>query len=538
MSKIVLLVLLGSVLFLQCSLSSKDKPAEVIPRDTSITKANAYTELFFDSANMEKLMTDFSFNDSLKDRVRSFYNARNYEYAWFFPESVADYVSTFIDMQNNYISYSADSSLYNKTLQQLIDSLSSGAYHYKPYDSSILKTELMLTGQFIRYSRVAYQGNNELNTKELDWFIPRKKINAVALLDSLVKNKGKDVSKYEPVNRQYNLLKNFLFQYYTIEKNGGWQLIKSEKRSYKEGDTAIAIIQIKKRLFNDGDFAQEDTTPVFTAALEDAVRKFQHRYGLKEDGVAGTKVIEEMNVPVNERIQQMLLNMERIRWMPAQPITDYLLVNIPEFKLHVYEKGKYQWNSKVVVGSTAHNTVIFTGNLKYIVISPYWNVPPGILRKEILPAIQRNKNYLATHNMEWYGNSVRQKPGLDNALGLVKFLFPNSYNIYLHDTPAKSLFGESTRAFSHGCIRVEQAKKLAQFLLRNDSNWDTTKINKAMNSGREKYVTLKNQVPVYIGYFTAWVDRDNKLNFRDDIYGHDKKMAEHFFANANSIGKK
>jgi murein L,D-transpeptidase YcbB/YkuD len=187
---------------------------------------------------------------------------------------------------------------------------------------------------------------------------------------------------------------------------------------------------------------------------------------------------------------------------------------------------------KVVVGAVAHNTVIFNGNMKYIVFSPYWNVPPSILRKEIIPGIKRNKNYLANHNMEWNGGAVRQKPGPRNSLGLVKFLFPNSYNIYLHDTPSKSLFNESKRAFSHGCIRLSEPKRLAEYLLRNDPAWSEASITKAMNSGKEKYVTLKQTIPVFIGYFTAWVDHDGKLNFRDDIYGHDKEMAEHLFATA------
>jgi L,D-transpeptidase YcbB len=156
-------------------------------------------------------------------------------------------------------------------------------------------------------------------------------------------------------------------------------------------------------------------------------------------------------------------------------------------------------------------------------------VPPGILKKEILPAIKRNRNYLAAHNMEWYGNTVRQKPGRNNSLGLVKFLFPNDYNIYLHDTPAKSLFSEDKRAFSHGCIRLAQPFKLAQYLLRDYPTWDSARIIKAMNSGKEQFVAVKEMVPVYIGYFTAWVDNYGELNFRDDVYGHDAKISTHLF---------
>jgi murein L,D-transpeptidase YcbB/YkuD len=294
------------------------------------------------------------------------------------------------------------------------------------------------------------------------------------------------------------------------------------------------ITQIKERLITEGDLAPGDTTSIFDTTMANAVKSFQHRHGFKEDGVIGNTVMNEMNRPVEEYIRKILINMERIRWVPDRPTTDFLLVNIPEFRLHAYEKGKYKFSMDVVVGTAVHNTVIFNGSLKYIVFSPYWNVPPSILKNEILPALRRNKNYLASHGMEWHGNAVRQRPGPSNALGLVKFLFPNSYNIYMHDTPAKDLFNESKRTFSHGCIRLSQPKKLAEFLLRADPGWNDDKITNAMNGGKELYITLKEPVPVFIGYFTAWVDHNGQLNFRDDVYGHDKKMSEHLFVKASA----
>ena len=180
----------------------------------------------------------------------------------------------------------------------------------------------------------------------------------------------------------------------------------------------------------------------------------------------------------------------------------------------------------VVVGKDLHQTVVFNGDIKYVVFSPYWNIPPSILKKEILPAIKKNPNYLSKNNMEWNGNGVRQKPGPSNALGLVKFLFPNSFNIYLHDSPAKNLFGAQTRAFSHGCIRLAEPKKLAVYLLKDDPQWTEKKIDAAMHAGKEKYVTLKNPVPVFIGYLTAWVDQQGRLNLRKDIYKRDQALAE------------
>jgi len=519
--------------------SCKQKVTEtkVVQRDTTITVGNSYSGLFFDSLAVEKFIINASLYDSAANHIRSFYNSRNYQYAWFLKEGIADYAATFLGMQNNYIGYSGDSSLYNDALQKRIDSMQQDTL-INPADSFVLKTELLLTRQFLQYTYKAYAGNRNINTKDLSWYIPRKKIDAVGFLDSLLKNKGKNLSQYEPVNRQYNLLKTYLLRYYEIEKTGNWNTIIADKKSYRKGDSSIAIAAIKGRLHLLGDLEENDATRTFTKTMTEAVKKYQRRYGLKEDGIVGISLLKEMNRPVSERIRQILINMERMRWVPAEPTIDYFLVNIPEFRLHVYEKGQLAWSMNVVVGSTAHNTVIFNGDMKYVVFSPYWNVPQSIIKNEILPGIARNKNYLANHNMEWNNGNVRQKPGPRNSLGLVKFLFPNSYSIYLHDTPSKSLFNESNRAFSHGCIRLAEPKKLAEYLLRNDSAWTTEKITKAMNSGKEKYVTLKQTVPVFIGYFTAWVNTKGELNFRDDIYGHDKKMAEHLFQDKASIAAK
>lgn len=273
------------------------------------------------------------------------------------------------------------------------------------------------------------------------------------------------------------------------------------------------------------DITTDNGSAIFDAALTNGVKKMQHRFGYKEDGIVGTKLIDEINYPVQKRIEQIMVNMERSRWLPEKIGKNYFVINIPEFKLHIYENDTLAWSMKVVVGKSQHQTVVFNGELKYIVFSPYWNVPSSILHNEILPAMRRNRYYLARHHMEWNGGSVRQRPGPDNALGLVKFLFPNSHNIYMHDTPTKSLFNEDKRAFSHGCIRLAEARKLALYLLKDDPEWDDIKIDSAMNSGVEQFVTLKNRTPVYITYFTAWVNEAGELCFRNDIYQRDSRLA-------------
>jgi murein L,D-transpeptidase YcbB/YkuD len=231
--------------------------------------------------------------------------------------------------------------------------------------------------------------------------------------------------------------------------------------------------------------------------------------------------------------------MGRMQWMINEPKGQMIVVNIPEFILHVKNGKQKVFDMNVVVGKEGHNTMMFTGNLNQVVFSPYWNLPSSIVEKEIVPSINRNANYLAENNMEIVSNDgplpvIRQLPGPKNSLGKVKFLFPNSFDIYFHDTPSKSLFNKDKRAYSHGCIRLSDPVKMANYLLQNDNQWTPEKIDEAMNSGTEKYVKLKNAVPVLITYYTAWVDDNGLLHFAEDIYGHDKKVMAKMFNNRDA----
>ncbi len=493
----------------------------------SLTSADSANHIAtFDSASLERIINRNHYQDSIVTRLKKFYSSRNYQFAWFIKNNLAEQGFNFWNAQSNYIAYTRDSSLFSSSLQQIMDTLSQESVLK---DSNKINTEIELSAQFFRYARRAYQGNIRLGEHDLDWFIPRKRIDVVDLLDSLIKHKGENMEAYEPVNRQYRLLKNKLLDYYRMAENGGWPEIDKKVKKLKKGDSSQPVVALKTRLHTTGDYNSSDTSWLFTAELETAVKEFQRRYGLKIDGVVGGTTLQHLNEPVEILIRQILVNMERMRWIPAEPSGDFILVNIPQYRLVVYEKGKRMFAMNIVAGNSQNETTIFTGNMKYVVFSPYWNVPPGILKKEILPGIKRDKNYLAKHNMEWNNGGVRQKPGANNSLGKVKFLFPNSYNIYLHDSPAKSLFDEPKRAFSHGCIRLAEPKKLAMWTLRNQPEWTESRIDKAMNAGKEKYVTLTTTIPVFLGYFTAWVDEEGKINFRDDIYGHDNKLAEHLF---------
>ena len=229
-----------------------------------------------------------------------------------------------------------------------------------------------------------------------------------------------------------------------------------------------------------------------------------------------------------------------MRWMPQEPEGKLILVNIPEFVLHFFDGKSKVFDMPVVVGKEGNNTMMFTGKLSTVVFSPYWNVPPSIVKKEILPAMARNPDYLIKENMEITGDEgglpvVRQLPGPKNSLGKVKFLFPNSFNIYFHDTPAKSLFSKDRRAYSHGCIRLSDPTKMAEYLLKDYREWPMERILEAMNSGNEKFVKIKDPIPVFITYYTAWVDENGLLNFRDDIYKHDALIAQKMFGGRGAV---
>jgi L,D-transpeptidase YcbB len=329
---------------------------------------------------------------------------------------------------------------------------------------------------------------------------------------------------------QYYKLRDVLKRYREIEKNGGWNTVDLDPKlkAYKPGDTAKAIRQIRERLFITGDIKENNLSNKYDAELAEAMKKYQKRNGYNPGKLILPKHIKEMNVPIADRIRKIIVNMERWRWISPEFATakEYITINIPSFQLSLVRNGKQEFESPVVVGNNLTRTVIFSGMLSYIVFSPYWNLPQSIIDKEVKPGMAKNKHYLELHKMEWNNGQVRQKPGKNNSLGLVKFIFPNTDDIYMHDSPAKSLFAKESRAFSHGCIRVGKARDMAVVVLRDDPNWTKEKINKAMQSGKETTYLLKKKIPVYIGYLTAWVDPQGDINFYDDIYDMDDRLMD------------
>jgi murein L,D-transpeptidase YcbB/YkuD len=503
-------------------------------RDYSINKSNSYSDLFLDSSVMEKFIAQKKLPDTIARRMRSFYNARNYQFAWFTSQGLTEQAFAFWNLHDYVTTYDVDTSLRDRSLKKTMDNLiTEENLSVNASNKSFINTELTLTQHFIKYVLHNYN-KGYVKRKEMERFIPVKKEDIMYVADSLLNKKHKDNKYFENVNAPYRLLKEQLGKFYEIQKKGGWPQIVTQKKVIKQGMILPEITTIKKRLQISGELNGNDTSRKYDDTLLNAVKTFQNELGVKPDGIITPTVIKDMNVTALQRIEQLLINMGRMRWMTTEPSGQLIVVNIPEFELHVYEGKRKAFDMDVVVGKEGHNTTIFSGNLNQVVFSPYWNVPSSIVKKEILPAIAKNPNYLEEHHMEQTGMedgapAIRQKPGPDNSLGRVKFLFPNSFNIYFHDTNARSLFSKDKRAFSHGCIRLAEPEKMAEYLLRNNPEWTTDKIEEAMNREQPLTVRLNKPVPVLITYYTAWVDDNGLLNFRDDIYSHDKDLSSKMF---------
>lgn len=382
--------------------------------------------------------------------------------------------------------------------------------------------ELLISALYLYYNNKVYGGVAMEKSRQTGWLLPREKVCFADYRDSIT------IDGSRKMFSQYANLKKGLERYLAIERSGGWEgiQIRKEELPLAPGDTSMTIAGIRKRLFVEGYLGKDTGSRVYDNDLKQAIGQYLNKQYKNEDSLVTPALIAQLNISVSERVKCIAANMERCRWIPARMnlATEYIAVNIPSFRLHYIKDGKPLLVSKVVVGKEATKTVVFSGELSYIAFRPYWNVPNSILQKEILPAIRKNPDYLAEHDMEWVGNRVRQRPGTKNPLGLVKFMFPNSNSIYLHDTPLKSLFSKDWRAFSHGCIRVERARDLAIVIAGKDGNWSAEKVDAAMNAGKENSYVLKKRIPVYIAYFTAWADTSGHVAFFEDIYARDKRL--------------
>jgi L,D-transpeptidase YcbB len=426
----------------------------------------------------------------------------------------------------------------------------------QPTESDAIKFDLALTVCAMRYISALHVGR--VNPKHFDFafYDESRKYDLAEFLKAHVVGAA-DVAgllaRVEPPYPGYRRTIRALQTYIELAKKDDGEQLSPVKKAIAPGDTYPGVPRLARLLRLVGDLPADASVPAdqqtYDGALVDAVRNFQRRHGRDPNGRINTPTLADLNVPLSRRVRQMQLTLERWRWLPDSYQEEPIVVNIPEFRLRAYGKDfTIAVTMEVVVGRAyGHDTPVFSDTIEYVVFRPYWEVPDSITRAEMIPHIVRDPDYLAKKGFEVVDSKrnvvsagtvtpdvlgqlragelfLRQKPGPENALGLVKFIFPNSYNVYMHGTPATELFGKARRDFSHGCIRLERPADLAAWILRDNPGWTPERIRAAMNGSTTQQVNLVHLIPVLIVYATVIVPDDGVVHFYDDIYGLDASL--------------
>jgi len=479
------------------------------------------------------------------EEVRSIYADRNGEALWVAPDKPLAQARALIEAVADAESEGLRVAEYE--LDALQTALEKAYHDGKSTPEALAELDVRLTALYLEYGHDLLVGRLDPRRVDKSWYIRMRHAAVDSVLRSSARHEdfSKAVSELAPSQPDYPALVAELGRYRAIAARGGWPRVVSP---LKPGTTGPAVTVLRARLVASGDLDSSAVAdPRFDGALEQAVTRFRARHGLPPEGGLDAAAVAALNVPVEQRIRQLELNLERLRWLPNDFGQRYVYVNIPDFYLHAFDGGKEVLSMRVIVGEDYDTeTPVFADTMSYVEFRPYWNVPSSIAFEELLPKIRANPRFLEANNYEvvpasgreepvdarsidWddvdstnFPYRIRQGPGETNALGLVKFMFPNRFNIYMHDTPADHLFHRHRRAFSHGCIRLEHPDRFAQFVLDGAPGWDPGRIEEAMQGEDNQQVRLRKTLPVYILYLTAFA-RDGVVQYRDDLYGTDRQ---------------
>ena len=565
----LLLAALGSTSLASCGSGSPEQAADQATAGAAATRELGPQPLLDSTEVIKAFQAEPKFKAQLLP-ARRFYRERGFTLGWFKDHQPVPRVKSLQDIIAKAGNEGLDPKDYQvKDISKMLAELE------KVHDDSTKRNalerqiDIVLTGTYMKWANDYYRGiANPHDKKDTSWLVKPNKIKLnKALLTFLGERKSRyNYYEFAPLHPEYDQLKKALATYRAQERAGGWPTLPATL-NLKPGATSPAVAALRKRLLDSAGGAAASTpataaapasaaptAEVYDPELVKAVKLFQQDAGLKATGIVSGETLKQLNIPIGTRIDQLILNMERWRWLPKKFEPNYLLVNIPEYTLHVMEDSQEAFNMRVIVGKVLHETPVFSDKMEYVVLAPYWNVPFSIIDKELRGKLAANPNYLDRLDMEvvkGYGRkatpidpntidwanvtqatfkyTLRRRPGPKNDLGDVKFIFPNANDIYLHDTPHDELFSQSNRSFSHGCVRLSEPIKLATYLLRDRPEWDQQTIMDTIATHREKYITLKEKLPVYLVYFTAWADAAGHPHFRDDIYGLDKKLAREYF---------
>lgn len=511
--------LIASLLIALAACASKPAPHEVTPALQQVVAGDRLARV--ESA----IWTD----------VRAFYTQREHAPAWVNHRRPTEKGAAALTVLNTARQHGFEASDYSAPelleMSQAIEKIDKASPERL---EKLAEFDARLTAGMLAFGRDVAIGRQ---APDANFQARRKMPDLIAALTAATDDPTTFVDAVRPPHPEYAALQKALDDLIGQREKGGWVKVPSA-RSQNE---------LRQRLQASGHLKGSGGGDQGSGDLVAAVKSFQELHSLPATGVVDDKTLAALNVPLDWRIQQVAINLQRWRWMPDELGERHFLVNIPYFHLVAREAGKPVMDIRVVVGKPGNNTPIFSEDMETVVFSPYWNIPDTIAENETAPAVARDPGYLAKQGIEilrvsssgtqtldasdvdWdnpaslKGLAFRQRPGDGNALGHVKFLFPNKHNVYLHDTPADSLFAKPGRAFSHGCVRVEEPEMLAKYVLKGYSDWTDEAIFSSMRSGVEKHVKLKQTIPVHIAYFTSWVDENGGLHFQPDIYGYDRE---------------
>lgn len=477
------------------------------------------------------------------EAIQAFYEARDYKPFWYDDGKLNARAKQFFAVLDKVAEHGLDPAQYG--MPKIAETATDAS------DAARAAMDLRLTRLLVRYGGDLFAGSVKPNrTAPRNYRRPVRPDPGKLLTEAgAAPDFGKYLAGMEPTARRYKRLKRALVQYRALAEQGGWPKV-DPGPTLKPDMKNKRVEQVRKRLLVTGELAALGSDPeTYDDALVAAVKKFQVRHGLEEDGKVGRNTLAQLNIPIEHRIQQIIINMERRRWLDPDLGTRYVFVNIADFELKYVEKDKTLYTARVVVGRTYHKTPIFSDRIRFVRFNPYWNVPRSIAAREMLPKIKKDPGYLARnrymlltrpldnssavnpHSVDWssitpanFPYYIRQKSGRGNALGTMIFMFPNRYNVFIHDTQARSLFSRAVRSFSHGCIRLQKPHKLAETLLAPNGGWTIERIRNMAGRQDEVQIPLKEPVPVHITYFTAWANSDGTVNFRRDIYSRDSSL--------------
>lgn len=434
-------------------------------------------------------------------------------------------------------------------------------YWYRRQPADLAQLDLLLTTGLIIYVNDCLAGHIRPAQNDTSRFITAHDdlVDPIAIITAALS--APDIGAYfdelVPQHQPYRNLRDALKRYRKIAEEGGWPTIPSGKTLHPD-DTDPRIPAMWHLLILTGDLPTDalQAPEEYDKNMIEAVQRFQDRHGLATDGLVGKKTLAAMNTPVEKRIWQIEINLARWRWKDRKLGEKYILIDIAGFTLQGINKGRVVIDMPVIVGKTYTKTPIFSDNIQYIDINPFWNIPPSIAQKEILPELRIDPGYLKKnqirlfrgweendpeldpYQIDWHTTTIRdisryklrQDPGPLNSLGRIKFVFPNTFHVYLHDTPARQLFTRTDRAFSHGCIRVAKPLRLAEFLLEDQKkSWNLKNISAIVKSGKRTIIRLDKKIPIHIAYQTAWVDKYRNLHFSKDLYGRDALLEQAFY---------